>query len=191
MGHGDLHKPISVQQIYKQMSNQQNIQQFFAQFQQKVNAVQQRLPDIIGTEVVNSSLDNFRSESFFGEKWEERKDKKNKRKLLIKTGTLQRSPRIVSSMIGHVVVGSDIPYASVHNNGGTINRTARSETFVRNRFKNGTKKGLFKRGTTAGQGMTFKAYSYSMPVRKFLGSHPKIKSHLLKVIKEEFTNEFK
>lgn len=191
MGHGDLHKPISVEQIYKQMSNQQNIQQFFAQFQQKVNAVQQRLPDIVGTEVVNSSLDNFRSESFFGEKWEERKDKKNKRKLLVKTGALQRSPRIVSSMIGHVVVGSDIPYASVHNNGDTINRTARSETFIRNRYKKGTKKGLFKRGTTSGQGMTFKSYSYSMPVRKFLGSHPKIKSHLKTVIKEEFINEFK
>ncbi|WP_144243354.1 phage virion morphogenesis protein [Sphingobacterium sp. ML3W] len=179
------------------MSNQQNIEQFFAQFQAKVNSVQQRLPDIIGTEVVNSSLDNFRSESFFGNKWPVRKDKKNTRKLLVKTGALQRSPRIVSSMIGHVVVGSDIPYASVHNNGDMINRAARSETFIRNRYKTGKKgkmfggMGAFSKGTTAGQGQSYKAYSYSMPIRKFLGSHPKLKSHLEAVIKQEFTNEFK
>lgn len=173
------------------MSNQQNIEQFFEKFQAKVNAVQQRLPEIIGTEVINSSLDNFRSESFFGQKWIPRKDKNNTRKLLVKTGALMRSPRIVSSMIGHVVVGSDIPYASAHNNGDIINRMARSETFIRNRYKKGTKKGLFKRGTTSGKGMTFKAYSYSMPVRKFLGSHPKLKLQLETVIKLEFAAEFK
>jgi len=172
------------------MSNQQNIEAFFQAFQQKVDAINQRLPDIIGTEVVNSALDNFRDESYFGEKWKPRKDRKNTRKLLVKTGALQRSPRIVRSQPGLVVVGSDVPYAAVHNNGGTIDRTARSETFVRNRFKRGTKKGLFRKGTTLGQGFTFKAYSYSMPQRQFLGPHPKLKAHLQQVIKDEFTKEF-
>lgn len=179
------------------MNNQQNIQEYFREFQRKVDAVQQRLPAIIGTEVVNSALDNFRSESYFGEKWQPRKDKKNKRKLLIKTGALQRSPRVITSMIGHVTVGSDIEYASVHNNGETINRAARSETFVRNRYKTGDKgkmfggMGAFKKGTTPGQGQTYKAYSYSMPTRKFLGPHPKLKRHLEQEIKKEYENEFK
>ncbi len=169
------------------MSNQQNIADFFADFTKRVNEAQRILPDIIGTEVVNSALDNFRSESFFDEKWPARKDKKNTRKLLIKTGTLQRSPRIFRSQPGLVVVGSDVPYAAVHNNGEEINRKARSETFVRNRYTRGKKKGAFKRGTSTGQGLSFKAYSYNMPVRKFLGSHPILKQHLQSIIRDELT----
>ncbi|WP_164126098.1 phage virion morphogenesis protein [Sphingobacterium luzhongxinii] len=179
------------------MSNQQNIDAFFQNFLQKVEAVNQRLPDIIGTEVINSTLDNFKDESFFGQKWPARKDKKNTRKLLIKTGTLQRSPRIVRSQPGLVTVGSDVPYAAVHNNGEEINRAARSETFIRNRYKTGKKgkmfggMGAFRNGTTLGQGQTYKAYSYSMPMRKFLGSHPKLKAKLEQTIRDEFITELK
>lgn len=172
------------------MSNSQNISNFFQNLQQRIVAVNQRLPDIIGTEVINSAVDNFRDESFFGDKWPARKDKKNTRKLLVKSGALQRSPRIVASQPGLVVVGSDISYAAVHNNGGEINRNARSETFTRNRYKTGKKKGAFKRGTTlGGQGFTFKASSYNMPMRKFLGTHPKLKVQLEQVIKEEIIKE--
>lgn len=171
------------------MSNQQNIADFFADFERRVNYVKEALPEIVGTEVVNSALDNFKTESYFGEKWQERKDKKNKRKILVgKTGDLRRSPRIITSSPGLVNVGSDVPYAEVHNDGGKINRASRSETFVRNRFKTGTKKGKFKKGTTDGQGQTYKAYSYSMPTRKFLGPHPKLKAHLQETIKD-FTFE--
>ncbi len=172
------------------MSNQQNIDAFFADFTRRVEEVKRILPDIVGTEVVNSAQDNFRTESFFGEKWPARKDKKNKRKLLVKTGALQRSPRIIQSMPGLVSVGSDVPYAEVHNEGGVINRSARSETFIRNRYKTGKKgemfggMGAFRKGTTAGKGQTYKAYSYSMPMRKFLGNHPKLKRHLEDTIKE-------
>lgn len=173
------------------MSNQQNIEQFFQAFQRRIEAVNQKLPGIIGTEVINSATDNFRSESYFGKKWPKRKDKKNTRKLLVKTGTLQRSPRIIRSQPGLIAVGSDVPYAPIHNNGGNINRAARSETFVRHRYKSGKRKGLFKRGTTTGQGFTFKNYSINMPRRQFLGAHPKLKSSLQNIIKEEIESAFK
>ncbi|HMR18392.1 MAG TPA: hypothetical protein PKA53_03750, partial [Sphingobacterium sp.] len=77
-----------------------------------------------------------------------------------------------------------------------INRAARSETFIRNRHTTGKKgkmfggMGAFKKGTTPGQGQTYKAYSITMPVRKFLGPHPKLKQHLETVIKDEFIKEF-
>lgn len=179
------------------MSNQQNIDAFFQNFLRKVEAVNQRLPDIVGTEVINSTLDNFKDEAFFGEKWPARKDKKNKRKLLVKSGALQRSPRVVRSQPGLVSFGSDLPYASIHNNGGEINRAARSETFIRNRYKTGKKgkmfggMGAFSKGTTPGQGQTYKASSYNMPMRKFLGSHPKLKVKLEQIIKDEFITELK
>lgn len=179
------------------MSNQQTINQFFAQFNQKLEQAQQQLPDLVGTEVVNHALENFKNESFETSKWPARKDKKNTRKLLIKSGALRRSVSIISTGHNSVIVGSDLPYAAVHNNGGTINRAARSETFVRNRHKTGKKgkmfggMGAFKRGITPGRGQTYKAYSTTMPQRKFLGATPKLKEQLEKVIKEELKNAFK
>jgi len=179
------------------MNNQQNIDAFFTQFAQKVQNVQQRLANIIGTEVVNASLDNFRTESFEGQKWPARKDKKNRRKLLVKTGALQRSVRIVSSSLTRITVGSDLPYAEIHNNGGIINRAARTEMFIRNRHQRGRLgklfggKGAFRRDTKPGKGTTYKSYTINMPQRRFLGSSPRLKNHLQGIIKEEFLNEFK
>lgn len=90
---------------------QQNIDDFFNRVMAKVQNFQERLPDIVATEAINATVDNFRDESYFGEKWKPRKDKKNKRKLLIKSGTLQRSPRIFVSQPGLVVIGTEVPYA--------------------------------------------------------------------------------
>lgn len=179
------------------MSNQQNIDLFFQQFAHRMQTVQQKLPTVIGTEVVNSALDNFKSESYFGEKWQPRKDRKNKRKLLVRTGQLLRSPRIVRSSPGMVVVGSDVPYSAIHNNGGATNRAARSETFVRNRYKTGAKgrmfggMGAFKKGTTAGRGQTYKSYVINMPRRQFLGAHPHLQKRLKNIIKQEVLDTFK
>lgn len=172
------------------MSNQQNIDVFFQQFAHRIQAAQQKLPDIIGTEVINSAADNFREEAYFGEKWKPRKDKRNKRKLLVKSGILHRSPRVVRSQPGLVIVGSDVPYAAIHNDGGSINRAARSETFVRNRVKRGARKGSFRRGTTAGRGQTYRSYTINMPRRRFLGAHPVLKKKLEGVIKQEIYKAF-
>jgi hypothetical protein len=80
-----------------------------------------------------------------------------------------------------------VPYARVHNEGETINRPARSETFVRNRYTKGPKskyfggQGAYKKGTTPGQGLSFKAYSYQMPARPFLKNTPALRAHLRNV----------
>lgn len=175
---------------------QQNIDDFFNRIMTKVQSFQVRLPDIIATESINATVDNFKDESFFGEKWKPRKDKKNTRKLLVKSGTLQRSPRIFVSQPGLVIIGTEVPYASIHNNGGTINRAARSETFVRNRYKTGKKGemfgglGAFRKGTTPGAGQSYKAYSTTMPMRKFLGPHPKLKKQMFDSIREFWTEQY-
>lgn len=173
------------------MNNKQNIDQFFDQFFQRLQQVQQHLPDIVGTETVNSALDNFKDQSFEGEKWPARKDKKNKRPLLVNRGILRRSVGIMAKGHNWVSAGSPLVHASIHNYGGTINRAERSELFTRNRHKKGKLgkmfggMGAFRKGTSPGKGMTFKAYSISMPRRQFLGATPKLKMHLENVIKEE------
>lgn len=108
--------------------------------------------------------------------WKKRKgaDKKGKgRAIMIKSGRLRNSLR--GRVMGNDVIwGTDVPYAKVHNEGGEITRYARSELFVRNR----SKKGKFKRGTTAGQGFTFKGSSRRMPQRQFMGDS----QHLRKLV---------
>ena len=179
------------------MNNQQNIDSFFQRFQDKLTEAQKDANHHIEVTVVNSVLDNFRTESYFGDQWAKRKDKKNTRKLLVKSGILYRSVGVLRSQPGLVVIGSQIPYASVHNNGETINRASRSETFVRNRYKNGTRgkmfggMGAFKKGTSPGKGQTYRAYSHSMPQRRFLGPHPILIEELKTVLSQNFTLKLK
>lgn len=51
--------------------------------------------------------------------------------------------------------------------GGDVQRFARSETFVRNRKTRGVNKGQFKKGTTAGRGMTFGEHVAHYPARDY------------------------
>jgi phage gpG-like protein len=166
--------------------NTQRIELFFKQVTDRIDRVHQDLPKVIGNEAVNFAIDNLEKQSWEGKPWAKRKSKKDTgRALLVKSGRLKRSPRVISSAPGKVTVGSDVPYAAVHNNGGSIERSARSETFVRNRYTRGEKgkmfggMGAYKKGTSAGQGLTFKAYGYQMPERRFLGASPQLKRRLI------------
>jgi hypothetical protein len=68
---------------------------------------------------------------------------------------------------------------------------ARTETFVRNRYKRGAKgkmfggMGAFKKGTVAGQGQTYKEYSVKMPQRQYMGES----AYLTKIIGRKITTE--
>lgn len=160
----------------------------FKSLENRIARQLQSLPTLIGNQMVNFALDNFRMQGYQDHKfepWKTRKGDKSKkpRALLIKTGRLRRGIkfRVTSSS---VTLFNDVPYAAVHNFGGAINRAERSETFIRNRHaktrggKNPVRKGQFKRGTTAGEGFSFKSYSYNMPKRQFIGRSPVLLTQL-------------
>jgi phage gpG-like protein len=176
------------------MPNEQ-ITLFFSKFEMALN----QLPIIVGNEVVNYSLEAFERQSWDGAAWKQRQSKKDTgRSILVKSTRLKRSVRIISSSPSSVIVGSDVPYAAIHNNGGTISRAPRSETFSRNRYLKGPKSkyfggmGAFKKGITertltsaAIKGLTFKAYQINMPRRRYLGITPELKERIrLRVIEE-------
>lgn len=131
--------------------------------------------------MVNFALDNHRKQAYVDEAWPARKGKQKgrSRALLVKTGRLRRAHRFQVTEYGARYY-NDTPYAAVHNFGGTIRRTARSETFVRNRHTTGKRAGRYSRGTAQGRGQTYRAYSYQMPRRQFIGRHPE----LLKTLRE-------
>jgi len=150
--------------------SEQQITEAFAKIRASLGAVIETLPLIIGNEAVNYSLEAFRSQSWEGTPWAKRKSTKDTgRALLVKSGRGKRGVRIIQTTPTSVTIGDDVPYMAVHNNGGEISKAARSETFVRNRFARGPKKGKFKKGTTEGQGLSFKAHTFNMPQRKFIG----------------------
>ncbi len=107
------------------------------------------------------------------------KNGKTKERPLVKSGRLRRSLRTIPGE-----VYTDVEYAAVHNDGGTITRGARSELFVRSRLSSGKRKGKFKKGTTAGRGFTFKEHSYKMPQRQFMGPSATLEKEIEDLIVE-------
>lgn len=157
----------------------------FARIKERLERKTAELPEVIGNEIVNYALDAFDKQAWEGQQWDKRKSKKDpSRALLIKSGILRRSIRVVRTTATGGSVGTDVPYARIHNEGGEINKPARKEDFVRNRYKRGPKSklfgglGAFQKGTTPGQGLSFKAYSINMPARPFLKNTPKLRAYL-------------
>ena len=162
------------------MTNSEKITLYFSQLEQQFN----RLPEIIGEEVVLYSHEAFDKQGWDGVPWKPHKNKKDTGPILKKRGDLYNSIAVVSYSPSSVIVGSYIPYARIHNYGGVINKPAREEKFVRTRYKKGIKgkyfggMGAFKKMTpqdhrariAAGpiKGLSFKAYTINMPRRTFL-----------------------
>lgn len=125
-----------------------------------------------------------------------RKDKRRPgRAILMDRGRLRNSIR--GQVSGHdVIFGTDVPYAKIHNEGGSIQRHARSELFVRNRYKRGPKakmfggKGAFKRGTSPGRGLTFRSHEVRMPRRQFMGESSHLNELISRKIQTTITKVF-
>ena len=97
---------------------------------------------------------NFERKAFFSDKWKKRQYKNPKGSLLIVTGTLRRS--IKAEIRGNGVrFSSAVPYASIHNEGGTGTKPVRAHT---------------RRGKK-GKTHQVKAHTrnFKMPQRQFIG----------------------
>lgn len=152
-------------------------------------------PRLVANTAVNFFKSNFDKQGWQGEifeKWSARK-KETRRSLgkpiLTDTGALKRSITVKSESENEVIVGTgpEIPYARIHNEGGQITQAARSETFVRKRFKKAPKRGQFRRGVDPGKGFTFQDRTINMPKRQFMGDSPVLREQL----KEMAINEIK
>jgi phage gpG-like protein len=137
------------------------------------------LPAYIGTEAVRFFQDSFTRQGFIDtgsvEKWKARgkKAKRNTRGILIDTGALRRSIRIVSKGRNYVVIGATQPYAQVHNEGfrGIQHvRPHKRKRTIKIKYKNSytgrnvTIKGDGKRYNVKGF-----ARKVNMPKRQFMG----------------------
>lgn len=167
------------------------------QFFRKLNGfVMKDVPAIVRQSGVEYFKGSFDRKAFDGKPWAP-----HSKRYKPKSGSLMvKSSKLVNSISGTIkpdrvtfnAGNSKTPYARIHNEGGTINRAARSELFVRNRFTKGKKAkafggmGLYKKGTTKGRGLSFKAYSITMPKRQFIGPAAELNTLIMDRIKLKF-----
>lgn len=191
------------------MTNKEKIDLYFSLLEQRLA----KIPDIVGNEVVNYSLEAFRKQGWDGVPWQKDKDKKknkpgNNQAILVSTGKLRISIGVINTTPTSVTVGSRdyVPYAKIHNYGGVINKPAREEDFQRSRYKIGKRgkmfggMGAFKKMTLKDKvaasgikGLKFKAYQITMPQRQYLGItnelRERIRVRVMNEIKEKTTTE--
>lgn len=161
------------------------------------NYIHNDAPDVIGTLAVNHAQDSFVDEGYTDVQFQAWKEVKRRqtgkgkprdqtRPILSDTGDLKDSIRYEKS--GQLVlIGTDVKYAKIHNEGGTITLPERSETFKRERHTSGKKKGKFSGGTTSGQGFTFKESKITIPQRQFIGKSKQLEQQ----IKDKITRDLK
>lgn len=135
----------------------------------KLNRLQKlyvKFPKLAGTEAVNFSKERFRLKNWLDrsrEKWEPRKrvgstKKKRKGSLMMVSGRLKRSIKKIRQTRNSVTIGTDVPYARIHNEGGEIKKTVkvRKHTRVRSGRKTKVKAHVRQMNT-------------SIPQRQFIG----------------------
>jgi len=149
---------------------------------------------------------NFEREAFFSQSWARRKSPTRPGgHMLVDTGALRRS---VQSEIreSSIVFFSDLPYASIHNEGGEIKVTARMKRFFWYKYysatgsfgrrKDGTLRQDKKNRQLTSEADFWKAMALmkvgatiKIPQRKFLGKSPEVEAAVREII-EENLNEY-
>lgn len=154
--------------------------------ERKYRGVYARLPLLVGNEAVNFTLDNFRLQGFMGntfQRWLPRKKSKwGKRDrsgaaILIGTGRLRRSIRIIRLNADSVTIGSDVKYARAHNEGMSLGLIQ-------------TVKGYSTRGGVARSAHT-RRINMRIPRRQFMGNSPYLNARLKRVAMAEFLKDIR
>lgn len=151
-----------------------------------------RLPGDIAVLAADEFDQNFERQGFFGEAWKTSKRvegyaarNKPAGSILINTGALRRS--IKYSVSGNTIrFASNVEYAQIHNEGGTINHPGGTAYFVSKKrgkavFVSNRVERRFKYRLPR-----TKPHDISILQRQFIGEHPKLDSEIDKLVNEVF-----
>ena len=161
----------------------------------------------VRVELLDEFDKNFEREAFFNERWARRKYHDDRsRGLLVRTGKLRRSLRAEVTPRRSVRFFTDVPYAAIHNEGGTITVTRRMKNYFWVQYMTivGSKNGTFapqlrrkKDGTLrndkrnrelSGEAAFYKAMALKpvgskivIPKRQFIGRHAEVERILREI----------
>lgn len=161
----------------------------------------------MGSMAVTFSVNRFRDQAWFDTKreaWPQRKKqrkktKKRNRAILVSSGRLRRSIRVVTKGRNSVTIGSDVPYASIHNDGGRITDTVnvRAHTRAKNEMvtstftslktkKTRSRKNRQRTGTVQVQAHK-RTLNTVMPQRRFIGNSAKLEQEITQELENQLS----
>ena len=156
-------------------------------FLKKLNELQKlrrKFPDMAGIEAVRFSKQRFVDKNWVNkttEPWEPRKRKAPGSLMVGKgSGRLKKSIRKLSVTANSVTIGTDVPYAQIHNEGGVINKTVTVKKHSRKR---------------KGRSETVRTHSRKMnttlPQRQFIGESEKLMNRIEELLGDEMNTILK
>lgn len=175
-------------------------------FIQKIDALAnayKKLPTEIATIAVNFSKERFREQNWWNTsktQWKARKinrkgSKKKSQTLLVDTGRLKRSIRKISANENQIIIGSDVPYAQIHNDGGTIRETVTVKSYNKKAYNRkahtrtvrGRKQNV-KAGTIKSHNVNShtRNMNVTIPARPFIGQSAELEKRILNHIQTAF-----
>lgn len=161
------------------------------------------IPSRAATVAVNFTKARFRAQNWLdqtAEPWEKRKRKKretraDKRNVLVKSGRLLRSIRKLSANSDRAIIGTDVPYAQVHNDGGDVKATynvsshqVRSHRRAAHTRERGGRTESVKSQTVAAHNVRAhrRTVNFKMPQRQFLGNSSTMNRDIERMMTTEF-----
>lgn len=162
---------------------------------QNIDECLQNILSDIKVELAEEFDKNFSRGGFFENGGWKRSSRPGAKSTLLDSGTLRRSIRATTH--GNAVsFTSHLPYAAIHNNGGTITVTAKMKRFFWAMY---IKNGGGKKGGTLGSRATFcksmalkkEGSKIVMPQRQFIGYHQSLEKPITDIIKSNFTEFLK
>lgn len=149
----------------------------------QLNGLVKTLPGQIGAVALESIDNNFRSQSFFGTPWKPRAVQKGNegRAILVQSGRLRRSFKLQNSGL-NIVLFTDVEYAEVHNEGGTIAGTVTVSEHSRSNKKRGGGSSKVREHT--------RQVNTTIPQRQFMGEHPMLDKEIDSLLERELNKIF-
>jgi phage gpG-like protein len=163
--------------------------------------VKRKLIDEAGIRALRFSKERFRQKNWVDKNmptaWDKRK-KKARGSILVQSGRLKRSIRITAKGRYFVEIGTDVPYAKIHNEGGKITQTVtvkahkRTKSIAKSsniRSRKASRQRV-KAGTTTVREHSRKM-NLSIPQRQFLGESSALARKIEKQMKKIVDNHLK
>lgn len=157
----------------------------FSQLVEDLTAAIETVPQRVATEAVNFSKERFQEQAWKDEgkeAWKKRKTrrrggaKRQKGAVLVDSGRLKRSVRIISVSKDRVLIGTDVPCAEIHNEGFDGIQSVKAHT---RRTRNGSTR------------VSAHTRHMRMPRRRFIGESATLNKRIELMITAELVRALK
>jgi phage gpG-like protein len=173
----------------------------FTELQAKFNRIMQTIPAQLGTVMVNFSKQRFREQNWIdatASPWASRKAgaRRNRgRALLIDSGRLRRSIRIITANRTQVTIGTDVPYAEAHNEGSnevvSVRAFRRAKMQKQKLYSIKTHKAHLGKVNVGSSDVKAHTRKMNMPQRRFIGESVQLNNQIRRHIETELNKLFK